>query len=271
MNKQSLITEARQYATTITERELGYLYDDMLTSGCSLQEIAAKWKTHVLALASGRPLQYVTRLAHFYGTTFYVDEAVLIPRPETEELVHMLIQECKSSDITAPRILDVGTGSGCIPITLQMALPESMTTAVDVSVEALTVARKNATAHTVEIDIKQVDFTDPEARSSLSHYDIIVSNPPYIPKKEKRLMHENVLAHEPHVALFVEDEDPLLFYRLVGEFGLSHLASGGLVALELNEYNAQQVASLYESFGYSSVQIHQDLQGKDRILSARLA
>lgn len=269
-NKQKLIALAKGQFPSLSERDLGFLYDDLLLSTHRPETIAQLWDSKIQALQEGTPLQHVSNIAHFYGTTFYVNDAVLIPRPETEELVYNILQDCKQQAITAPHILDIGTGSGCIPISLKEALPDSDVTAIDVSPEALVVAQRNAAEHEVVIQLLELDFRAKAMWTELPKYDIVVSNPPYIPHREKELMHEKVLAHEPHVALFVADTDPLLFYRLIAEFGHTHLTGGGSIYLELNEYNAPDVADLYAGYGYQHVQVLADLQGKDRMCVARL-
>lgn len=219
-------------------------------------------------LKQGRPLQYITGIAHFYGYQFKVSPAVLIPRSETEELVALTLRLLQVSSVTAPRLLEVGTGSGCIPITIKKMAAEVEVVAIDKSIEALSIAQENASLLEVDIDWQEVDFTDKTSWSDLGEFDFLLSNPPYIPWKEKHLVGENVLGQEPDMALFVPDNDPLVFYRLLAEFGSLHLRVNGHLLVETNQYNAWQVAHLFEEFQYGGVQVLQDLMGNDRIVRA---
>lgn len=216
----------------------------------------------------GLPVQYATKTAYFYGRRFVVDERVLIPRPETEELVREVVRTARNrSDVLS--IIDIGTGSGVIPISLKYELPEARVEAVDYSREALEVASANAIKHNQEIQVHQLDFLDPEARSVLSMYDIIVSNPPYIPHQEKVFMGEDVIAYEPHMALFVEDDSPLVFYEALATFGESHLQPAGYIFCEINEYLGEETKRVFLDQGYKDVEIVKDMQGKDRICRCR--
>jgi release factor glutamine methyltransferase len=217
-------------------------------------------------LLTGRPLQYVTHSAWFTNKEFYVDEAVLIPRPETEELVQWILDEIPNSKIPNPGILDIGTGSGCIPISLQLALGCDAT-ACDISEAALAVASKNATALGAAVNFVQLDFLDPAEHTKLGHYDVIVSNPPYIPLRDSATMHSNVKDHEPHIALFVPDDDALLFYRMIALFGKEHLKTSGYIYCELDSNHAQQCRELFETMGYTA-EIKQDMHGNWRMLRA---
>lgn len=214
-------------------------------------------------LQLGTPIQYVLGKAHFYGRDFYVSPHVLIPRFETEELVHLIIQE---STLAAPRILDVGTGSGCIPITISLEMPQSKATGIDISPDAIEVAARNARTLNVSVNFLRVDILNEVLPSG--PWDIIVSNPPYVRHLEKEMMHQNVLKHEPELALFVSDEDPLLFYREITQKAISNLNAGGKLYFEINEAFGHKAKHLIEEEGFSNVNIHRDLQGKDRMISA---
>ncbi|MBW3467435.1 peptide chain release factor N(5)-glutamine methyltransferase [Arthrospiribacter ruber] len=216
-------------------------------------------------ILSGKPIQYITGKAPFYGREFWVSPAVLIPRNETEELVHLIIKENKKPSL---RILDIGTGSGCIPITLSLEILGAKVYAVDISEEALQIADKNAQSLEANVTFSKLDILNDDI--PYPDLDIVVSNPPYVRHSEKKQMHKNVLEHEPHLALFVYDEDPLLFYRLIAEKSKRVLKPGGRLYFEINEAFGKELKSLVESKGYFDVNIHADLNGRDRILSARL-
>ncbi len=213
------------------------------------------------------PIQYIIGETEFYDLTFKVNEFTLIPRQETEELVHLIINENK---IVAPHILDIGTGSGCIPIVLAHRIAGANVSSVDVSEEAIAVAKENAILNHVAIDFYPRNFLKWETYLWEKKYDVIVSNPPYIKESEKEFMTENVLANEPHLALFVNDDDPLIFYRRIAEFAKEYLKKGGKLYFEINKALGQEMIELQESLGFSSVQLIQDLNGRDRMTSAEL-
>lgn len=213
-------------------------------------------------LLTGEPIQYILGEAPFYGRNFLVTRDTLIPRNETEELVHRIIQENPRSGV---RVLDLGTGTGCIPITLALELKEAEVVALDVSVKALEVARQNALQLGPKVEFLEGDLLG--SIPSFDSFDVIVSNPPYVPQKDQREMHANVLNFEPHLALFVPDEDPLLFYRAIGNWGQQLLKKGGKLYLEIYENLADALVELLQSLGYSQVQVHPDLNGKNRMIS----
>lgn len=213
------------------------------------------------------PIQYVLGRSLFCGISFSVTPDVLIPRPETEELVELITARHAGS---APRILDIGTGSGCIAVSLAKKLPESRVEAWDISEKALQVARKNAQENQANVTFKQVDITRELPPEAVQPYDIIVSNPPYVCLREKAEMERNVLDYEPHLALFVPDEDPLLFYRAILRAGKRLLAEGGFIYFEINRMFGHQTVSLLRQNGYKKTEIIQDLSGNDRMVTARL-
>ena len=213
------------------------------------------------------PIQYVLGRSLFCGISFSVTPDVLIPRPETEELVELITARHAGS---APRILDIGTGSGCIAVSLAKKLPESRVEAWDISEKALQVARKNAQENQANVTFKQVDITRELPPEAVQPYDIIVSNPPYVCLREKAEMERNVLDYEPHLALFVPDEDPLLFYRAILCAGKRLLAEGGFIYFEINRMFGHQTVSLLRQNGYKKTEIIQDLSGNDRMVTARL-
>ena len=213
-------------------------------------------------LLTGEPIQYILGEAPFYGRSFAVTRDTLIPRNETEELVHRIIKENPAPGL---RILDLGTGTGCIPISLALELKSPEVYALDVSAAALEVARKNAAALGAQVEFMEGDLLG--KIPAVDPLDLIVSNPPYVPLRDQAEMHANVLNFEPHLALFVPDEDPLLFYRAIGVWGQQLLKSGGKLYLEIYENLADKLVQLLQSLGYEHVQVHQDLNGKNRIIS----
>jgi release factor glutamine methyltransferase len=214
-------------------------------------------------LLMGEPIQYILGEAPFYGRSFAVTRDTLIPRNETEELVHLILKENPNSGL---RILDLGTGTGCIPISLALELKNPEVYALDVSAAALAVAHQNAT--TLGARVHFIEGSLLEKPLELSKLDLIVSNPPYVPLRDQAEMHVNVLNFEPHLALFVPDDDPLVFYRAIGEWGQQLLKSGGKLYLEIYENLADELVQLLLSQGYEELRVQQDLNGKYRMLSA---
>ncbi len=222
-----------------------------------------------------KPVQYVLNEAWFAGLKLYVDEHVLIPRPETEELVDYIIQDAErnfynrnpASPLT---ILDVGTGSGCIAIALKKKLSLSTIYALDISEQAIDIASKNASENNVKINFIQANILHLNAEINLPVFDIIVSNPPYIPKYQSSEMASNVVLFEPHEALFVPDNDPLIFYNAIADFAQQHLSKKGKLFFEINETMAKPVEALLHQKKFSDIIIKKDLQHKDRIISAVL-
>jgi release factor glutamine methyltransferase len=218
-------------------------------------------------LQSHEPIQYIISECWFAGMRFYVDKNVLIPRPETEELVESIAKDVKR-ERSKVKILDVGTGSGCIAISLKTKLPGSEMWACDVSDEALNVARLNADALNTAIDFVTLDFLDPDQRKQLPHVDVIVSNPPYVPQLDKNEMKKNVIEYEPSVALFVPNDDPLIFFNSIADFGTENLHEGGSIYVEIHENLGNKVENLFRAKGYDSIEIKKDLQGKERMVRA---
>jgi release factor glutamine methyltransferase len=216
-------------------------------------------------LNRSEPVQYVLGVADFFGRKFKVNSFVLIPRQETEEVVAWVIQKVRQlSD--APNILDIGTGSGCIGVTLAREISSSKIFASDVSLDALSVAEENARAH--DVDISFMNHSILKQDLPFRMFDVIVSNPPYIAETESKMMDENVLGFEPHLALFVPDDDPLIFYKAIATRGFSALKNRGFVAVEINERFGEEVKNTFEHAGYTNVQIHKDIQKKDRFVTA---
>ncbi len=219
-------------------------------------------------LLNNKPIQYILGKTEFYGLTFKVNTDVLIPRPETEELVERIIKENNTDNYL--RILDIGTGSGCIAISLKKHLQAVEMTAIDISAGALNIATNNAIENDVEITFRQIDFLDEQARDKLSDFDIIVSNPPYVRKLEKEQIKKNVLDYEPDIALFVDDDNPFVFYRAIAAFARSHLVKNGKVYCEINQYIGDETAAVFIAAGFNEVEIIEDINGNARILSAKI-
>ena len=215
------------------------------------------------------PLQYILGETIFYGLTFKVNPSVLIPRPETEELVELILNDCMKENETSLDILDIGTGSGCIPVTLKHKLPEANVSAIDISQEALEVAQQNAILNQTTILFNKTDILSPDAEFSLDTYDIIVSNPPYIAKKEANQMHERVKNNEPEIALFVEDNDAAVFYKRIISLCKQHLNKSGKLYFELNPLFAEEVKLTAEKSNlFKEVSLINDMSGNTRFLKA---
>ena len=223
------------------------------------------YQTVLDELKLGKPIQYILGDCEFYGLKFKVNPNVLIPRPETEELVDLIIHQNKNSEIT---ILDIGTGSGCIAIALQKKLSLSSVTAMDISEDALALAQENAGLNQVEIAFFNDDALELNSQK-YPQYNIIVSNPPYIANAEKKEMSHQVLEHEPHLALFVEDANPLIFYEKISDFALTNLSPQGKLYFEINQSLGLATKKLLEIKGFSA-EIIKDINGNDRIISAQL-
>lgn len=257
--------EASALAFMLIEETTQLSKAQILTSDCDGTD-ADSLLSMAQTIASGTPIQQVLGYAYFCGLKLKVTPSVLIPRPETEELVRWVVDESP-----APRsILDIGTGSGCIAIALAKALPQTRLTAIDISDEALAVARENAKMHDADIDFIQADILNPNPYLANNRFDVIVSNPPYICNKEADEMEKNVLDHEPHVALFVPDDDPLLFYRAIAEKTLTMLTPDGTLFFEINRLYAQELTTMLQSMGFQHITVRQDQFNNDRMLRASL-
>lgn len=216
----------------------------------------------LLKLKNQIPIQYIVGETAFYGLLFKVDKNVLIPRPETEELVEWILQNHKKSE--SLKILDIGTGSGCIAISLAKNLPNSQVSALDISAEALNVAKNNAEFNQVTIDFLLADVLAIEKLPDT--FDVIVSNPPYVRELEKSLMQQNVLSNEPHIALFVENENPLLFYDKIAELAKNHLTENGVLYFEINQYLGSETVDLLKLKGFKNIELKKDIYGVDRMV-----
>lgn len=219
-------------------------------------------------LLQHEPVQYILNESWFCGLRFYVDKNVLVPRPETEELVEWVVSNCKFP-VDQLRILDIGSGSGCISVSLKRRIRRAEVWGCDVSDAALAVAKKNAESLGTDVNFVQLDFLDSTTWQALPSFDIIISNPPYIPAKDKKDMQPNVLLHEPATALFVPDNDPLVFYKAIAEFGKTHLNKAGSVFTEIHESLGERTLEIFKSAGYKS-ELKKDMQQKDRMIRSGL-
>jgi release factor glutamine methyltransferase len=217
-------------------------------------------------LKNNMPIQYILGKSYFYNAEFKVSPSVLIPRPETEELVDWVVADMRKLDSAC--ILDIGTGSGCIAISIKKALPNADLSAFDISEEALNIARENAKNNDVNVDFQKVDILNAEYQTA--KWDCIVSNPPYIPLVEKAEILPNVLHHEPHLALFVPNNDPLLFYRKIANFAQKHLNIGGCLYFEIHRSKGAECVAMLHDMGYKNIQLKKDIFANDRMIKAEL-
>jgi release factor glutamine methyltransferase len=268
-----------EYITGLSKEERLFIKSEPLSDE-QLQHL-----TQILQrLGNHEPVQYVLGESWFGGAKFFVDKSVLIPRPETEELVEWVVADIAAKGLpvfekgateadatTQLKILDVGTGSGCIALTLKKRLPVAEVWGCDVSEEALNVARRNGADLDIRVDFQGVNFLDEAQQKLLPTVDIIVSNPPYIPQQDAAQMHPNVVAHEPHLALFVPDNDALIFYRALAQFGHKRLYEDGAIYLEIHEDLGEGVMRIFKECGYGAIELRKDMHGKDRMVKAMKA
>jgi len=257
--------EAWSMAFWLMESVTGWGKAQLLSGREIPEEMVSELEQKTRRLLTHEPIQYVTGEAFFYGYNFRVLPRVLIPRPETEELVHWVLKEVQSPH--KKRVLDVGTGSGCIAISLALENPGLSVTAIDVSPEALKVASSNAQSLGVQVKFVERNVLE-EGLGGLGKFDVVVSNPPYVTPKEKQQMLPNVLEHEPETALFVPQNNPLLFYQSIAKQTRSILNPDGMIFFEINQYYAEQTAELVKKLGFSSVELRRDLNGNWRMLKA---
>jgi len=225
--------------------------------------------TSIKKLKKQQPIQYILGKTNFFGLTFKVNHHVLIPRPETEELVQLIINDVQlkksNKKIT---ILDIGTGSGCIAVTLAKKLKNASVWAIDISEKALQIAKENAIINNVSVTYLHKDIL--ENTNFLTYFDIIVSNPPYVREKEKTNIKPNVIENEPHIALFVDDDNPLLFYDKIADFAKSHLKTDGILYFEINQYLGDAIKKLLKRKDFSTVELHKDIFDNDRMIKAKI-
>ncbi len=260
--------EAESFFYLILERKLKISRLDLaMNSDAALnsQQIA-EWNFILERLLAEVPIQYLLGTTQFYGLDFGVDENVLIPRPETEELVAWILVDCKNSRLENPRVLDIGTGSGCIAIALAKSLPHGEVSALDVSEQAIAVAKKNALSNGVTLTFVCQNIL--EIDNLGEQFDIMVSNPPYVRQLEKAEIKKNVLEHEPHLALFVDDNDALLFYRKIAQLALLSLRPKGYLYFEINQYLGQETVRLLVEMGFEDVVLKKDIYNNDRMIRA---
>ncbi|WP_264559362.1 peptide chain release factor N(5)-glutamine methyltransferase [Flavobacterium sp. N2270] len=252
------------------------------------KEEVRKWETIISELKTEKPIQYIIGETWFYDSKFYVNEHTLIPRPETEELVDWIVESQKSKvksqkidqdDVISSgvemQILDIGTGTGCIPISIKKNIPQAEVFAIDISEEALKVAKRNAVENNVEVNFILQNILEVEKLSIINYqlpikFDVIVSNPPYVRNLEKQEIKKNVLEYEPHLALFVEDNDALLFYRKIAQLAKESLTENGQLFFEINQYLGKETVELLEQLGFKNIELQKDIYGNDRMIKCNL-
>ena len=257
------LSEAKEIAFLVFNHIFGITKTDLISSMPISEEKLVDINEIIFRINKSEPIQYILEKEWFYGHEFYVNSDVLIPRPETEELVE------KAINLKPKTVLDLGTGSGCIPISIALALKESEVFAVDISEKALTVAKANAIKLGANVNFKIANILDFENPFSGNTFDLIVSNPPYVKENEKGEIRKNVLGFEPHLALFVKDDDPLAFYIKIAEIGRDLLNENGHILVEINSYLGKETCEVFEKLGYSEVKLIQDFFGKDRMILSK--
>lgn len=280
--------EAQSIVRIVLEERFGLSLTDIVSGGVEKlsEKLTEELQEIMRRLQQGEPLQYVLGYAYFFGRKFHVAPGVLIPRPETEELCRMIIDDfddyksstpnsyyqAAAAQQLSPKIIDIGTGSGCIAITLAKEITGSEVSAIDISEQALNIARNNAKALDADIHFYQLDILSPspigEGRGGAPGFFLIVSNPPYVTNSEKSAMRPNVLDHEPSTALFVPDDDPLLFYRAIADIAKLYLVDGGSLYFEINPLFASELKAMLETKGFTNVEIINDSFGKQRFSKA---
>lgn len=215
------------------------------------------------------PVQYVIGHAQFLDLKLVVEPGVFIPRPETEELAALVIREWKWDQSSHVRVLDIGTGSGCLALIIRNRIGHADVTAIENSPRAVEISKKNARLHSSDIRILEADFLDSRNWSVFPIYDVILSNPPYVPRSEQSKMHPNVFRHEPSESLFVPDDDPLMFYKAIAKFAPAHLAPDGILYAEIHESFGEQIAALFREHGFGEVIVYNDFRGKNRFIRCR--
>ncbi|MCX6230044.1 MAG: peptide chain release factor N(5)-glutamine methyltransferase [Bacteroidetes bacterium] len=263
--------EIKSFVNLCMEKYAGLNTTELLLSKDETvsESMLLKFKFAINDLKEFKPIQYILGSGHFYGLELKITADVLIPRPETEELVKWIIDDYNKQDEIFS-LLDIGFGSGCIAIALKKNIPLADISAIDISESALKIAQINAIENNVHIDFSILDILNQAIWQRLPEMDIIVSNPPYVCESEKALMHANVLNFEPHPALFVHDNDALIFYNAIAEFALLKLKENGSLFFEINERLGLETKALLISKGFSSVELRKDMQGKDRMIKAQI-
>lgn len=265
LSEEFTIGEIRAFTTLILKEVCNLSFSDIVA--CKFTELSDNEKQNIISivkrLQKGEPIQYILGVTEFYGLDFKVTSSVLIPRPETEELVEWILLETKQLN---PHILDVGTGSGCIAITLSKKMKYATVDAWDVSTEALEVAKENAKANNVSIKFSKIDVF---AHQDLDkRFDIIVSNPPYILESEKKVMSKNVLDFEPHQALFVSNHDALIFYDRIADIAVKQLNKKGMLYFEINQAYGKEIVHLLQEKNFKDIELKKDISGNYRMIRA---
>jgi len=232
------------------------------------EEQAEKIDNILVRLKTGEPIQYILGHTEFYGLPFKVNPSVLIPRPETEELVEWVISSVGSGQLAVDNILDIGTGSGCIAISLKKNLIDAQVSAIDISTEALNTAKENAELNNVDVDFILADILNLKSEIEHPKFEIIISNPPYVTLEDKKQMHSNVTDFEPHTALFVPENDSLIFYKAIADFAADHLEKDGLLFFEINEIYGKQLVELLTYKAFNNIELRKDMNGRDRMIKA---
>ena len=290
-------TEIDTFFFLLMEEYLGFQrIDTVLKSDFEItNDKLSQLNSAIERLKKEEPIQYILGKTEFYGFPFLVDENTLIPRPETEELVEWILSEIKderqkTKDIVSSavekslHILDIGTGSGCIPVSLAKHLPNATISAVDVSTKALHIAEQNATLNNVDINFIEQDILQVESLNVIANkvitssqtprndikFDVIVSNPPYVRELEKIEIKNNVLENEPHLALFVDDNNPLIFYSKIADLAKKHLSKNGLLFFEINQYLGKETVEMLEEKGFTNIELRKDLFGNDRMVKTSI-
>ncbi len=263
------LSEINSFINILFEEKLRFSRVDVVIK--QSEQLSEKEASILLAilerLKNNEPIQYILGKAYFYDLEFIVSPDVLIPRPETEELVDKIIKENNTKGNL--NILDIGTGSACIAVTLSINLSNANVAAYDISEKALNIAKQNAAKHKANIKPEVKDILKTQNTHEKTKFDIIVSNPPYVTKKEADLMRKNVLDYEPHLALFVENDKPLLFYKAICNYAKLNLKKGGSLYFEINEAYGNDIVELCQTFGFKNITLYKDLSGKNRIVSAK--
>jgi release factor glutamine methyltransferase len=268
LSEQYSSSEIEVLTEIVFEKYLGYTKMELRMNQDSFMSESELLHFHfaVKRLKKGEPIQYILEEAPFYGSNFYVDSNVLIPRPETEELVDLMLQNISNNSV----VLEIGTGSGCIPLSIKKHKPDSTVIGVDVSEAAIKVAQRNAVHLNLDVQFKITDILKVDSLKDTlgNQFNVIVSNPPYIGNAERKEMSNQVLDFEPDLALFVEDTDPLLFYRKIGELAFAHFESAGQLFFEINQKYGKEVVELLKNIGFKNVLLIQDINNNDRIIQA---
>lgn len=263
-------TEIDAFFFRLVEAKLGFQLMDVFTKQDYLisSENLLDMNVVLERLKNEEPIQYILSETEFYGLSFTVNKNVLIPRPETEELVDWVLNETKSLEFKPLTLLDICTGSGCIAISIKKNLMNLEVLGLDISPEALLIAKENAIKNEVEVDFIKADILAIE--SLKQKFNIIVANPPYVRDLEKKEIKDNVLKNEPYLALFVPDENPLVFYKKIADLAKAHLTKNGLLFFEINQYLGKETAKMLHEKGFKDVTLKKDLFGNDRMIKATL-